>query len=176
MNAPALFQKSRWRTGPWAVFGNGTAPKGDGKPKKKRTAAKPRPAPKPIDDIPGMPRGQQIVCGWPPVELSPNARVHWSVERRVAAAYHRDCWALALAAKIHIPADGPIRLQLDFFPPDRRRRDDDNPEAAFKHGRDGIAAALKVDDSRFRIVAKVWHEEPRACVVVTVLDQEGVLA
>lgn len=172
MNAPAMFSKSRWRAGPWAVFGGNAPAKGSDKPKKKRTAAKPRPAPRPIDDI-DMPGGQRIVCGWPPVELSPNARVHWSVARRVAAAYHRDCWALALAAKVRVPAEGVIRLRLDLFPPDRRRRDDDNPEAAFKHGRDGIAAALKVDDSRFRIVAKVWHDEPRACVVVTVLDPEG---
>lgn len=168
-----MFSKARWRTGPWAVFGNGTAPKGDGKPKRKRTAAKPRPAPLPIDDIPGMAPGQRIVCSWPPVELSPNARVHWSVERRVAAAYRHDCFFLTLAAKVRVSPEGAIRLRLDLFPPNRARRDDDNAEAAFKHGRDGIAAALKVDDSRFRIAEKVWHTEPRACVVVTVLDPEG---
>lgn len=175
MNAPALFQKSRWRTGPWAVFGGKGAPKGDAKPKRRRTAAKPRPAPRPLDGV-DLPEGQRIVCGWPPVELSPNARAHWSEERRAAKKYREDCWALALAAKVRVPADGPIRIQLDLFPPDRRRRDDDNPEAGFKHGRDGIAAALRVDDSRFRVVRKVMHDEPRACVVVTILPSEGVMA
>lgn len=174
MNAPATFSKARWRSGPWAVFG-GNTPKGSGKPKRKRTAAKPRPAPLPIDDIGDMPPGTRIVCGWPPVELSPNARVHWSVSRPIGRKYREDCWALTLAAKPRVPAAGPIRVQLDFFPPNRARRDDDNAEAAFKSGRDGIADALKVDDSRFRIT-KVWHNEPRACVVVTILDPEGELA
>lgn len=170
-----MFSKSSWRRGPWAVFG-GTkgAGEGEAKPKRRRTAARPRPAPRPLDGI-TLPEGQRVICGYPPVELSPNARVHWSVERRVAAAYRHDCWALALAAKIRAPQDGPIRIRLDFFPPTRARRDDDNAEAAFKAGRDGIAQALKVDDSRFRI-EKVWHEEPLACVVFTILADDRVLA
>ncbi len=59
--------------------------------------------------------------------------------------------------------------RIDFFPPNRARRDDDNAIAAFKAGRDGIADALKVDDARFQIVP-VMHREARACVVVTVID------
>lgn len=175
MNAPAMFSKSRWRAGPWAVFGGNAPAKGSDKPKRKRTAAKPRPAPRSLDGV-ALPAGQRIVCHYPPVELNPNARVHWSVHRRVAGKYREDCWALTLAAKVRVPAEGKIRLRLDFFPPTRARRDDDNAEAAFKHGRDGIAQALKVDDHRFRITEKVWHDEPLSCVVVTVLADEGELA
>ena len=47
-----------------------------------------------------------------------------------------------------VPA-GRALLSLEFIPPDRRRRDDDNCIAAFKSGRDGVAQALGIDDSRF---------------------------
>ncbi len=49
-----------------------------------------------------------------------------------------------------MPWDGDIHLWIDFYPPDRRHRDDDNMIAAFKSGRDGLADALKVNDKRFR--------------------------
>jgi len=45
--------------------------------------------------------------------------------------------------------DGPLSLVIEFAPPDRRSRDDDNLIASFKSGRDGIAEALGIDDARF---------------------------
>lgn len=50
---------------------------------------------------------------------------------------------------------GTIHVWLTFVPPDRRKRDDDNMIAAFKPGRDGMADALGVDDSRFRLHIEV---------------------
>lgn len=147
-----------------------------GKPvRKERPVRKSRAlrTPQPIDDI-DLPAGLRVVCPWPPVVLSPNARVHWSKRSRAAKAYRQECWALALAAKLHLVAlpAGPIRLQLDFFPPDRARRDDDNAIASFKAARDGIADALKVDDSRF-VTSHRFRIQPRACVVVTILTGEA---
>lgn len=49
-----------------------------------------------------------------------------------------------------VPDTPKIALWLDFVPPDRRHRDDDNLVASFKAGRDGIAMALGIDDKRFR--------------------------
>lgn len=85
---------------------------------------------------------------WPPKELSPNARVHWSVKARKAKAYRAACYLLTKQALIKAP-DGRAVLSLCFVPPDRRARDDDNLVAAFKAGRDGIAEALGVDDRQF---------------------------
>jgi crossover junction endodeoxyribonuclease RusA len=48
-----------------------------------------------------------------------------------------------------------IAMWLDFYPPDRRARDDDNIIASFKHGRDGVALALGIDDKRFRVMPYV---------------------
>ncbi|MCP8465912.1 endodeoxyribonuclease RusA [Pseudomonas sp. ZM23] len=89
-----------------------------------------------------------LILPWPPRELSPNARTHWSKKSRVARNYRRTCQLLAFAASMKAPP-GQIRLILEFVPPDRRRRDDDNLIAAFKAGRDGLADALRVDDHRF---------------------------
>lgn len=92
----------------------------------------------------------KIVLPWPPKVLSPNARVHWSAKSKGAKVYRAACFALCKAAKITAPAhEGRLHLWLEFFPPDRRHRDDDNMIASFKSGRDGIADALGIDDKRF---------------------------
>lgn len=87
---------------------------------------------------------------WPPKELSPNARMHWSKKSKAAKMYRATCSLLvrqALIVKPDVP--GRLHLWLTFLPPDRRHRDDDNMIAAFKSGRDGIADALGIDDKRF---------------------------
>ena len=153
--------------------------------------SRPRPAPKGVDDLIGtigglIPADQtlgRVILPFPPVELSPNWRGHWSAHSSAAREYRRTCWALALAARLRVPdyaADGgPITVRLDFFPPSRAKRDDDNVPASFKAGRDGVADALRCDDARFRTIT-VLHEEPRSCVVFSLMrpgetHAEGVL-
>jgi len=92
----------------------------------------------------------EVVLPWPPKALSPNARVHWAVKSKAAAAYKAACWALCKQAGMVAPPHKKIALWLDFVPPNRRRRDDDNLVASFKSGRDGLADALGIDDKRFR--------------------------
>ena len=151
-----------------------------GKPAKRpaalRARVKPLPTPAQVDGAALLAVGPRVVCPFPPTALSPNARGHWSKRSRAAAAYRRECWALALAAGL-TPAllageAGQIELFLDFFPPNRARRDDDNAIAAFKAGRDGIADALKVDDARFRAFPTM-HAAPLGCVVATLCGLAG---
>ncbi|MEC7472918.1 MAG: endodeoxyribonuclease RusA [Pseudomonadota bacterium] len=85
---------------------------------------------------------------WPPRELSPNARTHWAKKNKIAQRYKAECRLLTIHSGIKAPA-GSLVLDIEFIPPSRQRRDDDNCLAAFKAGRDGIAAALGIDDSRF---------------------------
>jgi crossover junction endodeoxyribonuclease RusA len=47
--------------------------------------------------------------------------------------------------------EGVVHLFIEFMPPDRRARDDDNLIASFKSGRDGMADALGINDKLFRI-------------------------
>jgi crossover junction endodeoxyribonuclease RusA len=93
----------------------------------------------------------RVALPWPPSILSPNARVHWAKKSKVAKAYKTACWALTKEAKLVAPAEGPIDLDIEFVPPDRRGRDLDNMLASIKHGLDGVALALSVDDRRFRL-------------------------
>lgn len=98
---------------------------------------------------------------WPPKELNPNVKRHWAVKAPIAA----NC---RLYAKVraneywdadNIP-DGKIELRLAFYPPNARKRDDDNCVASFKPFRDGIADALGIDDNRFVTVATVCEPDP----------------
>jgi len=92
----------------------------------------------------------EITLGWPPKELSPNARTHWRKKAPITKAYKEACWALTKEAGIVAPeTEGRLHLWITFYPPDRRHRDDDNMIASFKAGRDGLALALGIDDKRF---------------------------
>lgn len=87
---------------------------------------------------------------WPPKECNPNARVHWAVKRRAVKDSRHEACILAIAAgwnREEWPS-GKLHFWIDFFPPDRRARDDDNLLSAFKPQRDGIADALRIDDNR----------------------------
>ena len=63
--------------------------------------------------------------------------------------------------------EGDVHVQLDFYPPSKRRYDLDNAIAAMKSSLDGIADALSVDDSRFCLHTKM-HAEVRGLVEVTI--------
>jgi crossover junction endodeoxyribonuclease RusA len=100
----------------------------------------------------------ELVFAWPPSILSPNNRSHWSIKAKAAKAYRADCWAITKEAKVILPDSEKLALWVDFYPPDKRRRDDDNMIASFKSGRDGIAEALGIDDKRFRMFPYVQDE------------------
>lgn len=103
---------------------------------------------------------------WPPKVLSPNARAHWSVKNRAVKLYRDNCAWLTKAAGLRVDWDGFVHATITFYPPDRRHRDDDNMIGAFKHGRDGVADALCVNDKRFRIHPIVSDEVVKGGSVV----------
>ena len=93
----------------------------------------------------------KIVLPWPDKRLNPNARLHWRAKvgpkqsARIAAE-----WATAAAkgyrdTKEALAAhDGPIPVEMRFYPPDRRHRDD------AKTGAPGGGDAVKVGGSSTR--------------------------
>lgn len=97
-----------------------------------------------------------ITLPWPPKELTPNfkRRKHWRVYRPHIAQYRADCaWltrAWLIREKLAREKTGLKIASVTFYPPDRRKRDDDGMIGAFKAGRDGIADVLRVDDHSFR--------------------------
>lgn len=126
-----------------------------------------------IEGLTDLPAGVRVVLPWPPAGLNPNSRhAHPAMKGAIAGRYRQECWALALerfgshGRRGFLPDDGMIAVRLDFYPPTRAKRDDDNCIAMFKSGRDGVAQALKVDDARF-VVTPYLHKDPRGCVVMT---------
>ncbi len=117
--------------------------------------------------------GAQVVLPWPPRVLSPNARSHWRAKSKAAKDYRYRCFLEAKLARLRAPA-GRVLLMLEFMPPNRQRRDDDNLVAAFKSGRDGLADALGIDDSMFVTLVQL-SEEVRAggAVRVSLVPFEG---
>jgi len=107
-----------------------------------------------------MTTDQAIILPWPDKRLSPNARVHWAQKAKAAKLAREIAHWEALNAFGIMRTQDPdkiaalkaaerIGLFLDFYPKDRRRRDDDNLLSMFKPYRDGLADALRIDDSRF---------------------------
>lgn len=113
----------------------------------------------------------ELVLPWPNSRLSPNSRTHWRRLAEVKQAAKREAWALAVNSKLTAPAGRPT-VSMMFYPPDRRRRDLDNCIASMKPALDGIAQAMGVDDSTFRLQAEMADEvRPGGQVVVRVSDR-----
>ena len=93
----------------------------------------------------------QISLPFPPKELSPNACLHWAAKAKVKKAYREECFYEAKLQKVKPMRNELLKVHIVFFPPDKRKRDWDNMLAAAKSGLDGLADAIKVDDSQWQI-------------------------
>jgi crossover junction endodeoxyribonuclease RusA len=112
----------------------------------------------------------RLALSWPAPGLSPNARLHWAKKAKLTKAARKDAWVTALAVRRRLPAlgDGAINLDVEFCPPDHRRRDRDNLIASMKAANDGIADALGVDDSKFITTYSIGEPVKGGAVLVTV--------
>jgi crossover junction endodeoxyribonuclease RusA len=107
----------------------------------------------------------KIELPWPNPILFPNrkAATHWSKVGTAAKQARFYAWAMATQAG----AKGKIQ-EVAFYPPDRRTRDDDGMIGAFKHYRDGIADATKIDDKHYRPTYHFLEPVAGGRIVVTV--------
>lgn len=110
----------------------------------------------------------QVQLPFPPASLSGHNKGHWRSKSSIVAK-HRE-WARLAVLATHIDATGytgDIRVGVTFYPPNRRG-DRINFPNRMKPYFDGIADALKVNDSRF--VPSYHFAEPvkDPCVVVTI--------
>jgi crossover junction endodeoxyribonuclease RusA len=102
-----------------------------------------------------------ITLQWPSRNLSPNARPHWAVKAKAAKLYHEYGYIAARKEMINNKSykfNDKITLDIKFYPKDKRRRDLDNCLASIKHGLDGIAQALGVDDSCFALKLEMMED------------------
>jgi crossover junction endodeoxyribonuclease RusA len=110
---------------------------------------------------------------WPPKELSANSRAHWRRRHAASKSMRRCAHILALEAKLRAPADGDIHLRLTLHPPVRRNHDHDNGLARCKALLDGIADAMRVNDTRFRPTARFGDPVDGGCVMLEIVQHEG---
>lgn len=116
----------------------------------------------------------ELVLPWPPKELSPNARLHWSKKSKAAKAYRAACYLLTKQAGVKVDWEGRVLVSLEYYPPNKRPRDLDNMLASTKSGLDGLADALNVNDKRFNLnisvadkicgFIKVTISKPNECI------------
>lgn len=89
-----------------------------------------------------------ITLPWPPSSLSGHTKGHWRNTAGIVAKHRGWAKQATLAARPTVPETGDIRLVVTFYPPNRRG-DRINFPNRIKPLFDGIADALKVNDSRF---------------------------
>jgi len=95
-----------------------------------------------------------VVLPWPDQKLSPNnaAKIHWAPKGKAVKLARTASYVLTRA---QFPQGKPkwsgARISITFCPPDRRKRDLQNAISSAKALVDGIADALGIDDSEFKI-------------------------
>ena len=105
----------------------------------------------------------RVVLPWPSRGLSPNARCHWAVKRKLVLIARRIAYAETRRktdGRRAVP-DGRIGYRCSFYPPDKRARDEDYLIASMKSSLDGIAQALHVDDKFFHLLSPMVCEPDR---------------
>ena len=114
-----------------------------------------------------------IELPFPPASLSGHNTGHWRGKSPIVAEHRIWAKLKTLEAKPTIPAEGDIAIAVHFFPPNRRG-DRVNFPNRMKPYFDGVADALKVNDSRFlpsyhfndpveggRVVVVIVSDRPR---------------
>lgn len=118
----------------------------------------------------------EITLTWPSPKLNPNRKrsSHWSEYAGIAKAYKQAAWAATLDVIGRYRFREPPSVEINFYPPDGRGRDDDNMIGAFKAGRDGIALAIRHDDSTWKPSYR-FHDphRPNGRVVVVLAESRA---
>lgn len=95
-----------------------------------------------------------IKLDWPDTRLMPNRKNgrHWggTQEAKVRARQDGYFGAKKALGTSELASQERVAVKITFVSPDKRRRDIDNLLACIKPQLDGIAQALRIDDSRFR--------------------------
>ena len=89
-----------------------------------------------------------MILPWPARVMHPNARPHWRTLASAKRRAKRDAYYLTLEAVPRFAA-ARVTVRYKFYPPSFRHYDTDNLVASMKAAADGIAAAIRIDDSKW---------------------------
>lgn len=111
--------------------------------------------------------GGLIELPFPPASLSGHNNGHWHAKSPIVAKHRGWAAKATRAAKPIVPTEGDIRVSVTFYPPNKRG-DRVNFPNRMKPYWDGIADALKVNDSRFLPAFHYAEPVENARVVVAI--------
>lgn len=94
-----------------------------------------------------------LVPPWSKPPLSMNDRTHWAVHAKKTAECRE--WALDAAVAALVPPLVHCIVEMVWYVPDRRRRDEENPVASFKPVCDGLVDAQVVPDDVPKYMTKL---------------------
>lgn len=107
---------------------------------------------------------------WPPAKLSPNNRTSHRYATDSRNAYKTAAFYAAKEAGAKVPEGAHLAIQ--FYPPDKRKRDLDNMLASIKSGLDGIAMAAGVDDYGWSLSIQRGPKVEGGAVLVHVMQPQ----
>jgi crossover junction endodeoxyribonuclease RusA len=118
----------------------------------------------------------RLTLPWPDTRLSPNSRVHRTIKAAAVMVARNDAYYITKEADQPLP-DGDLQMTVVWYPPDKRKRDDDNVLASLKPYRDGIFRAYDADDSRVKrtIIERGWIVKNGAIEITIERRVEDVL-
>jgi len=109
-----------------------------------------------------------VTLPWPSKSLSPNARLHWASKAKATkSAREAAFWLTWEAIGGRRPGWARAKLEIEFCPPDARRRDIQNFIGSLKAPVDGIADALGVNDSLFGFDFRMGSPVKGGAVLIT---------
>lgn len=106
------------------------------------------------NEIEHLQKAVTVVLPWPDRKLNPNYSKgrHWTSttdERKTARTAAQVLTMAAMQSAGPRTFDGDLEVTIVFMAPDKRHRDRDNLLSALKPSLDGVADALRVNDSQF---------------------------
>lgn len=110
-----------------------------------------------------------FAVAWPDKNLSSNARVHWAKKAKATKAAREEAYWSAKAAGIdNLTRADRYDVLVEFYPPDRRKRDAHNFPVMAKAHLDGLQDALGCDDNAFNVIWKAHPFDGRGGVLISV--------
>lgn len=95
--------------------------------------------------------------------------------RAVKRAKEQAYWLTwTITGRLQFKPSGKVSVMVRYYPPDKRKRDQDNMEAAMKSSFDGIAQALGIDDHLFQISSEVMPDTDNRVVVFLNFEAEVI--
>lgn len=108
----------------------------------------------------------EVRLPWPKRILWPNGRGHHMTIYKARKAAKAVAFWTAQEAKLVAPESELIAVIIEFHPPTRAHSDEDGRIGACKAYLDGIAKAVGVNDSRFRLRPSLHPPLPLGAVII----------